>query len=159
MDPHPQSAREEDQEKAYKVYLTERADLIRCGAAGSHAFDKTLTSLSAGAIAFSLTYVQVFLQNLKGASVTGLLYSSWALFLLALIVILTSFLTSQRAYTHQIEIVEKVFLESSEREDEEQTTAKNGWRTATTALNLISFFAFVAGVVALSVFAVLNLPK
>jgi len=158
MNTNSQETPNSEQAKLYDVYLAERAELNRGRIEDSHAFDKTLTSLSAGAIAFSLTYIQVFFQNLEEASGLALLYSSWCCFVLSLVAILTSFLTSQRAYSRQITIVEQVFLGDCEGREEEPPSPKNGWTTVTHVLNLTSFFAFVAGVVTLSAFALMNLP-
>ncbi len=112
--------------KSYDVYLAERVELNRERNKGSHAFDKLLTSLSAGAIAFSLTYIQVFFQDLQDASGLAFLYSSWGCFVFSLVVVLNSFLVSQKAYTRQIEILEQVLLENSDNSEEGMPFPKNG---------------------------------
>jgi len=143
----------------YQIYLTERSELNRGAAAGANAFDRTLTSLSAGGIAFSLTYVQVFFDGLDQVLSSWLLLVSWTGFLVSLLVTLISFLTSQKAYGRQVEILETAFLHDDEEASNTGQSVENRWRVATNALNLVSLGAFIIGVVNISVFVARNLAS
>lgn len=143
----------------YEVYLAERLELIRGAAAGSHAFDRTLTTLSAGAIAFTLTYAQVWLQRPEASTRIWLLLASWGCFLASLIVILASYLASQKAHERQVEIVEHLFVREDCEQEDSPDSQRNPWRTATKALNLTCFGFFIAGVMAFSVFVISNMQS
>jgi hypothetical protein len=87
------------------------------------------------------------------------LLASWGAFLVSLIVILTSHLASQKAHERQVEILEQLYVHQTDDECDPSGTFENGWTTVTRVLNLTCFAMFVVGVVAFSLFAVLDLPS
>ena len=73
-------------------------------------FDKAILTYSAAGLALSLGFLKDFVPVTE-ASLSWLLYGSWALFVLAVLFTLLSYLTSQRAQHRQLDISAKYNLE------------------------------------------------
>lgn len=133
-----------------KIYLDERKLLIEAERESARSFDKTIITLSAGALGFSLTFIRQIAPNPQPDTL-WLLVGAWVSFALALLAILLSFLLSQSAIRRQRKII-----------DEEQESKKaareqpNCWATVTNWLNWISMGLFVIGVVSLTFFSYNN---
>jgi len=141
----------QNQENDYKVYSEERKALIQALAEETHKFDRTILTLAAGALGFSLAFIKDIVPDIKPGSLIWMIVS-WLCFGLSLLSTLFSFLTSQSACRRQIEILEKVIFEKYEREKEKNIPAI--W---TGRLNLFSIVTFMLGVIFLALFVIFNL--
>lgn len=144
-------------DRRYEAYRDERKLLVQARSEQSRAFDKTLTTLAAGAFAFSLAYIQLLSPQAGSIANIQLLLSSWGCLGFSLFVTLLSFLASQRACSRQIEIVEAYMLDADN--SAAGRLPRNAWSSFTCALNLISLASFVTGILTLSLFAISNLPN
>jgi hypothetical protein len=133
----------------YRVYLDERKALVEAEKEGAHFFDKAILTLTAGAFGLSLTFIRQIVPTIRPYT-KFLLILGWAGFCFSLLSTLVSFLTSQAACRRQREILKSVFCNEG-RED------KNVYGQVTQGLNIFSICAFVAGVVFLALFVILNL--
>ena len=83
----------------------ERYLLIDAEREAARSFDKTMTTLSAGALALSFGFVR---EMAGAAACKWLLYLAWAAFVLSLSSVLCSFLLSQHAMRCQRDINEQL---------------------------------------------------
>jgi H+/Cl- antiporter ClcA len=77
---------------------------------------------------------------------------AWGSFIVSLLVILLSFLTSQKAMRRQLMILDSCYRRERCAEDQ-----KNFWSNCTSLLNIAAIVTFLAGVVFLAWFSVENL--
>lgn len=102
--PSPTPAVDENLFKAYALYLTERTRLSASKQDQSKAYDQTILTYSAGAIALSITFLDKIIKN---PSARGWLYTSWILFSVAMLSTLWSFLVSQRAFEDEMRVLDQ----------------------------------------------------
>lgn len=155
MPSEPEAAPEQEQATSVlpmDVYYRERTAFIEMEHKSSEQHDKAILTLAAGALALSLTFVEKIAPHPKTATV-GLIAASWAAFILSIITILASFLTSQIACRKQCESLDNLFAGKGAGP---QLTK---WAVVTERLNLGSYLSFVAGLIALAVFGFFNLPS
>ncbi len=129
------------------LYLSERKSLIEGQLQSYISLDKWLLTLSGGAFGLSITFIKNIIPP-EGSKVIFLLISAWVSFCLSLLSTLVSFLTSQAAYSKQIEIIENDLEENS-----------NKCRNWTIFLNIFSVLCFTVGVFCLAAFCSVNLYK
>lgn len=128
-----------------QTYRNHKQVLIDGQAQASQDFDKYLVTLAAGALGLSIAFIRQIAPN--PVEIWSIIVA-WSAFGASLISILLSFWFSQRAF-HR---AEKVL----DTQNEEDRLESNWWDYVTTALNVISVFSFVAGVVFLAYFAASN---
>jgi hypothetical protein len=133
-----------------ETYHAERHLLIDAEREAARSFDKAMITLSAGALALSITFVKNIAPN---ASKEWLLFAAWAAFALALVVILVSFVCSQAGMRRQRQIIDKDFTRACRASEQ-----RNCWQKIVSGLNLTSIVIFVVGVILLALFAGSNLP-
>ena len=140
----------------YGVYLEERKLLLQAEKEGIQQFDKAILTLAAGALAISITFIDQIAPHPKSETIYFLV-GGWVAFIISLIVTLASFLTSQKACSKQIAILEHDYFESAS----EPNNQKNNLAIWTSRLNIASIVAFVIGVILLASFSILNIaiPK
>lgn len=112
-------------------------------------FDKYILTLASGALALSLT----FIKNIAPFPVpysTIILSVSWLCLIVSILSTLISFLTSQKACSNQIQILENSYLRECQPE-------KNCMSLATMWLNRTSILFFILGISFLSIFSIVNL--
>ena len=117
-------------------------------------FDKGILSYSSAGLALSLGFLKDFVP-IADARLPWLLYSSWALFVLAVLITLLSYLTSQRAQHRQLDISSKYNLEMRDEALDEVN-----WPAQLTEWG--SYGAgmfFVAAIVGSTLFVALNLNQ
>jgi hypothetical protein len=131
-------------------YLEERKLLIQAEREASQSFDKAMITLSAGALALSITFIRQLAPTPRDHV---FLYVAWIGFILALITILTSFLASQSALRKQRDVI-------GERYQDKFTDGPSDgfFARLTNCLNWSSIVLFALGVASLTLFAVKNLP-
>ena len=129
----------------------ERGLLIQGEADAAASLDKTMITLSSGALVLSITFIHEIAPQ---PILVGLLFASWAFFLLSLISMVISLITSQYAFRE----AQKKLAASYEAESSEVTYASKT-DMCTAVLTWISIVAFVLGVAFLAWFAVENIPS
>jgi hypothetical protein len=135
-----------------KAYLEERKLLIELEKSGAESFDKTITTLSAGALGLSITFLYE-IAPMPNSETIWMLLAAWAGFGLALLATLFSFLSSQSAMRKQREFLDQDYEGVQNLESRTSRTSK-----VTNILNWFSIAFFTAGVVFLALFTVRNLP-
>jgi hypothetical protein len=132
--------------RTYQQYLDERKLLIDGERAGGEGFDKTLLTLCAGAIALSVTFV----EKVGSAGIfKPLLYVSWGILVLGLLLNVRAFLLLQNSYSRLLRMNDELYERGT-------TLLGNPFRTRVGELNQYSFWCFVAGIVLLLLFAGVN---
>ncbi|HJQ40292.1 MAG TPA: hypothetical protein VKB93_24365 [Thermoanaerobaculia bacterium] len=86
--------------RAYELYLSERTRLSGGKQEQSKAYDQTILTFSAGAVALSFTFLEKVVKN---PNAKGLLYTSWIFFGAAIVSTIYSHLTSQKAFEGEID--------------------------------------------------------
>ena len=133
-----------------EAYNAERSVLIDAEREAARGFDKAMITLSAGALALSITFVKNIAPNPANE---WLLFVAWAGFTSSLFFILASFLCSQAGMRRQREIIDADFNRDCKAREQ-----KNCWQKAVIGLNTLSMISFVVGVILLALFAGSNLP-
>jgi hypothetical protein len=125
-----------------------RTEIVRLHGESQKSYDKTIVTLSAGALGLSLAFVHDLLGDAPMQART-LLLASWGAWCCSLAVILLSHLTSVWALKATISQIDsgKIF----------ETTPGGGWSTVTTVLNILGGLLFLVGVVLLLLFVEQNL--
>jgi hypothetical protein len=134
-----------------RIFLDERKLLVAGQQSSYQQFDKAILALSTGGLALSVTFLRDVFQQ-KPIVDRCILVASWGLFCLAILLTLTSFLTSQYAYGRQIQITEDYYV----RKDKEALNAKNKFSRATASLNIASALSFILAVISTVVFVAIN---
>jgi hypothetical protein len=116
-----------------------RQTLVEAHQKSSEAYDKAIMTLAGGALAISITFVHNVAPHPKEK---GWLAWSWGLLAVSLLLIFASFLASQQAILREIA-----------KRDKRPVSRWDMWGGATTAINLLSGAAFIAGVACLVRFA------
>lgn len=135
----------------YEVYLEERKLLVQAKKEGSQQFDRAILTLAAGALAISITFINQIAPHPKPWTIYFLVLG-WIAFIMSLLFTLISFLTSQKACTEQIAILEHSYFEA-----EGEPNKKNNPGIWTSRLNIASIGTFVIGVVLLASFSISNI--
>lgn len=139
----------------YQVYLEERKMLVDIEKDSSRLLDRAILTLASGAFGLSLALAKFISPNNNFLAINKLLIS-WIFFCLSILSTLVSFLTSQIACKRQREILEKVFLEDDNFDDEEIANS-NIYAHFTKWLNGISILTFILGVIFLIFFTFVNI--
>ena len=132
----------------YEVYLSERKSLVKAVRDTAQQFDKAILTLSAGAFAISITFINKIALNPEPWTIK-VLVASWLSLIVSMVSTLVSFVTSQKACYRQIEIME----------DKTGKSDENKPRVWTDRLNILSITTFIIGIVMLALFSIANLNK
>lgn len=125
---------------ARKEYLEHRRTLVEGEQKAYESYDKYLLTLSAGALGVSVNLVRVF--DLTGKSRCCLICGA-SFICLSLVLILISFLFSQRAWRRERDILDI----SYERRNETPRNERNLYSGLTFWFNVASTVAFVGGAI------------
>jgi len=139
---------EKNKQEEYKVYLEERKQLVEAERKTAQQFDKAILTLAAGALALSITFINHIAPHPKPNSIYFLIIA-WISFSLSMLSTLISFLTSQAACRKQRDIIDKSVLDKND--------SKNKAASWTNWLNYFSIGFFIAGVIFLIIFSIINL--
>jgi len=121
--------------------VAERKRLTDLHEKATDAFDRAIMTLSGGALAVSLTFIHDVARH---PTHKWTLATAWSCFAASLLLILSSFLTSERAIVRMVKQL-----------DEETEEIPRG--RLTDVLNWGAALAFVVGVIFLVLFALLNI--
>lgn len=136
----------------YQSYLSYRENYDKAELEMSGRYDRWIITLSAGALALSITFIKEIAPSPVPCSVLVLVVA-WAFLVLSLLSALISLLTSQRAIRDMRED-----YDASYKSGEERPAPKMKFAKLTNWLNWSSAVLFICGVVALCVFSVENIP-
>lgn len=124
-----------------------RSWLIRARHRTIATYDRAVFVLAGGALGLSLTFIREIAPTPRAGSIVWL-GVSWFLLVLSLVSTFCSLLTSQYAFLKAIRQVDEGGIYASK--------PGGHFQTATTVLNISTAVFFVAGVVCLVVFALIN---
>lgn len=142
---------ENDSDDRKKLFAELKGELFKRQLSNSENFDKAVLAYSSAGLALSLGFLKD-LVPLAVVSYKCLLFTSWALFVLAVIVTIISFLISQQGISKQLKLSERYYLER----DETALTEGNAWATATEIVPFIAGLLFVAALVFTTLFVYFN---
>lgn len=143
-----------DQDIRLKLYADTRSDLLKRQLSNSENADRAILSVSTAALGFSLAFLNDIV-SLQGAMLFYLPYVSWALFVLAIVVTLSSLFTSQKAIDEQLDIAHKYYIDR----DDAAANQRSKYAEATDILNRFGAVLLVAGLVVTCMFVGINLWK
>lgn len=146
--------RTDDNQVRHELYAKTRDDLLKRQLSNSENADRAVLTVSAAALGFSLAFIKDIVP-LGSAMYPALLYLSWLCFVLAIVITLASFFTSQHAISAQLALAERYYLQHEE--DALKTRPKLA--TITDWLNMAGAVIFVVGTVATCIFVAINLGK
>lgn len=138
-------------DRLYDVYREERQALIKAGKDSIYQFDKTILTLSAGALGISIAFIDKIAPNPKPWSL-WLLYICWIVICISMVSTLISFITSSKAHSRQIEILEQVYFDKGNIEK-----IQNKPDVWTSRFNISSIICFVFGIAMLIAFSISNI--
>ena len=130
------------------------AELNKRELSNAENFDKAILTYSSAGLAFSLAFLKDFLPITK-ASWGWLLYCSWILFTLSIIVTIISYITSQLGIKKERDKGERYYRDKIE----EALKEKNIFVPLTERLNYGSGIIFVLAVVFTTLFVSINLER
>ena len=143
-----------DKEVRQELYAKTRDDLLKRQLSNSENADRAVLTVSAAALGFSLAFIKDIVP-LGTAMYPALLYLSWLCFVVAIIITLTSFFTSQRAITAQLVLAESYYLQH----EEDALKTLPMFATITDWLNMAGALCFFVGILATCAFVAINLGK
>jgi hypothetical protein len=144
----------DDPKVRQELYAKTRDDLLKRQLSNSENADRAVLTVSAAALGFSLAFIKDIVP-LGTAIYQALLYLSWLCFVLAIVITLASFFTSQRAISAQLVLAERYYLQY----EEDALKTRPLPATVTDWLNLAGAVSFVVGILATCAFVAINLGK
>lgn len=144
----PQKPNTENQQ----LYLKYREELYKSILSNAENLDRTLITLSSAGLAISLTLVDK-LVPLSKACFTWILFLSWLGFILSVVFVIVSYLLGQKAIRIQLGYAEEFYLNGKE----EFSKKENALYCYCELSTLASSISFVVGLIAMILFAVINL--
>ena len=135
----------------YEGYKACIDDLNRRQMSNSETYDKSLLTLSSAFLGLSLTFIQNVVPLADGKCLL-LLYLSWGLFALTIILTIVSFIYGQSVLEELKDGAKKYFIEGNREEDKRSAVLSR--RLA--ALNTIDGVVFILAVISLTLFVGLN---
>ena len=142
---------ENNPEYKAKIYGEERKDLLARQLSNSINYDNAILTLSSASLGLSLTFIKNIVP-IEQIDFRYLLFFSWGLFGLAIIVTIASFWASQKAIKVQLEYAFKAYMENKD----EYLKKENTWAIRTSQLNFLSGVIFMFAVVITICFVVIN---
>lgn len=138
----------------YEGYKACLDDLNQRQMSNSETYDKSLLTLSSAFLGLSLTFIQNVVPLADGKCLL-LLYVSWGLFALTIILTIASFIYGQSVLEELKVGAKKYFIEGKREEDERSKVLSR----RLTTLNTVDGIVFIVAVVSLTVFVGLNVGR
>lgn len=129
-----------DMEERKRLYEETRKDLLARQLSNAQHFDKAVLSLSTAGLGFSLAFIKDIVPLAK-ASCLELLHYSWYMFVVAIVVTLASFHSSQIGIDRQLDLAERYYLKCDEK-----ALRTTRWAKVTVWLNRFSGIFFIVAV-------------
>lgn len=134
------------------TYFRERTTLIEMEQKSADQHDKAILTLTAGALGLSLTFIDKIGPD-PATDTLWLVGAAWLSFIVSIVVILASFLTSQSACRRQRELLDSEYSNGHPQEE------ANRFADTTHYLNMAAYVCFVVGVAFLAAFSWINFGK
>lgn len=131
-----------------RIYERNRDDLLARELSNSQMYDQSILTLSSGALGLSLAFIRFGLP--KSTAYLDFLYLSWALFVVAIVAVIGSFLVGQMGITDQIQLLD----DAHETSEECKTTHFAKW---VRRFNGLSGGSFIGGAISLTLFVFLTM--
>ncbi|QJD30959.1 hypothetical protein [Methylococcus geothermalis] len=141
-------------EERKKVHAELKTELFKRQLSNSDNFDKAILTYSSAGLALSLGFLKDFIPITR-ADASWLLFLSWALFVVAVVVTLISFISSQFGIARQLALNEKYYL----RMDDSALSESNFFARCTDWLAYIAGTAFVVAIACSTIFVSINLER
>jgi hypothetical protein len=139
-------------EKNEKLYSETRQDLLNRQLSNTQNYDRAILSLSTAGLGFSLAFIKDLI-DLTNASHIGFLYYSWTFFLIAIMLTLISFVSSQKAIDKQLFFAEQYYLNGKK-----EFLNKNNWLShMTNWIFYSSWLIFLIAIFLTVIFVKINL--
>jgi len=141
-------------EERKKVHAELKAELLKRQLSNSDNFDKAILTYSSAGLALSLGFLKDFIA-ITHANAAYLLFLSWVLFGVAIVVTLFSFISSQLGITKQLALNERYYLQL----DDCALSEKNFFARCTDWLAYVAGTAFVVAIGCSALFVSINLER
>jgi hypothetical protein len=142
-----------DGDKAWNDWYWKQFEQIKRDIdSGADNFDKSMLTLSSGALAVSLAFIKDIVPLARAAWILTLLFS-WVAFALCIVTTVVSFLFSIEALKKQRILLDEM-LSTKDRELEKSQTS--GWSTAVRVCTRVALTLFLVGLALTMIFVVKN---
>ena len=135
----------------HRAFYDQRKDFLAAERETTKAYDKTMTTLAAGAFGLSITFVKQLAPNPVPGTMPWF-YWSWSFFGLSLISIMCSHLFSMFGWRRAMAREDEAF-----RNEGVPPEGGNRWINITHVCNLLSLILLACGIFLFAIFAILNL--
>ena len=119
---------------------------------GTDSFDKSMLTLSSGALGVSLAVIKDIIP-LGQAAWIFLLLGSWVAFALCIVTTVVSFLFSIAAQKQHRDLLDRIY---TEKNPDIAKTEPNGWNTAVWVCTRTALILFLVGLICTMIFIVVN---
>jgi hypothetical protein len=141
-------------EERKKLHAELKAELFKRQLSNSDNFDKAILTYSSAGLALSLGFLKDFIPVTR-ADASWLLFMSWALFVVSVVVTLFSFISSQLGISRQLGLNERYYLQM----DDTALSESNFFAKCTDWLGYIAGIAFVVAIACSTIFVSINLER
>lgn len=146
-----QSDSVEEAAERKRLYERQRDDLSKRQISNAENLDKSILTYSGAGLALSLGFLKDFIP-IRQAEYAWALYSSWAFFTLAMVLVIASYVLSLKVVNLQLDRAERYYLKSEEAALDEQTcwdycaNHVNHWMSAVAFAIALIFTTFFVSV-------------
>lgn len=148
--PEPQT----EEQLRRREYLDERNLLIKGETESAQGFDKTLITLSAGALGLTVPFIRYLAPQQKRLD---FLFLAWTGFLVSLFCVLLSYFFAQLAYRRALKNLDVLYYPKNAGSSTTQEDQRNRWTPVIYILSVASIASLVFGVFFFLRFALKNL--
>ena len=141
----------EDDQDRKRLLAETRADLLKRQLSNAENYDKAILSLSTACLGFSVVFLKDFVPIVT-AKCPWTLYGSWIALIMAIVMTIFSYFSSQRAIEKQLKKAEDYYLKRLE-----DALARTASARITDCLNYASGVFFVLGIILTTLFVFLNI--
>lgn len=140
-----------DQQQRESLHSEYRRDLLARQISNAVNYDNAILTLSSAGLGLSLVFIKDILP-IEKVDYLSLLISSWFLFGAAIISVIVSYFTSQKAIDKQLDIAYDYYI----KEEEGAFKKKNNFSICTERLNKLSGFLCIMAIAITILFVTLN---
>jgi anaerobic C4-dicarboxylate transporter len=125
----------------------------------SKLFDTYLLALSSSFLGLSIALIKQISFSKSYHTTYWIILFSWILFLLTMLIVLCSFVTSQKACMRYIKIIDDLILKDDRNGKNRLNEAKNKYNNQTNILNYLAIFFFIGAIIFLVIFTLYNIKS
>ena len=123
----------------------------------SKLYDTYLLTLSSSFLGLSIAFIKQITFSKSFHTTYWIILFSWILFLLTMVMVLWSFVTSQKACMRYIKIIDDLILIDDRNGKNGLNEAKNKYNNQTNILNYLAIFFFIGAIIFLVIFTLYNI--